>query len=209
MLAGPDMRWRLLLHSRSRWVSFSFRTSFVIFTFLLVSSFFSLPHSKLLVYIQCTWARRLHGSHRAKLMEATLRSNVAVINWLEGFKYPTIFSLWWITCHFIDLHFSLLCVRFYSCFRCFCYSEKGDKIFGWEWWKDADNMTCKCSRQRYRAERSGRLDVTLHCLPNGNFEALQCDMGICWCADEQSGFIQPGTVAVPDNLWTFLPCCKF
>lgn len=99
--------------------------------------------------------------------------------------------------------------QFIICLRCFCYAASGEKIFGWEWWKDADNMTCKCSRQRYTAERSGRLDVTLHCLPNGNFEALQCDMGICWCADEQSGFIQPDTVAVPDNLWTFLPCCKF
>lgn len=69
-------------------------------------------------------------------------------------------------------------------------------------------MTCKCSRQRYRAERVGRLDVTLHCLPNGNFEALQCDMGICWCADEQNGFVKPDTFAVPESLWTFLPCCK-
>lgn len=93
--------------------------------------------------------------------------------------------------------------------RCFCYAETGEKIFGWDWFRDADKMSCKCSRQRYRAERAGRLDVTLHCLPNGNFEALQCDMGICWCADEQNGFVKPDTFAVPESLWTFLPCCKF
>jgi hypothetical protein len=69
-------------------------------------------------------------------------------------------------------------------------------------------MTCACSRQRFKAEASGRLDVTLHCLPNGNFEPLQCDMGICWCADEYDGHILKGTVAVPESLWTYLPCCK-
>jgi hypothetical protein len=93
--------------------------------------------------------------------------------------------------------------------RCFCYAETGEKIFGWDWWANADNMTCACSRQRHKAELSGRLDVTLHCLPNGNFERLQCDMGICWCADELYGEIEKDTVAVPESLWTYLPCCEF
>lgn len=69
-------------------------------------------------------------------------------------------------------------------------------------------MTCACSRQRFKAEASGRRDVTLHCMPNGNFERLQCDMGICWCATEQQGHIEMGTVAVPESLWTYLPCCE-
>ncbi|KAG5681650.1 hypothetical protein PVAND_011065 [Polypedilum vanderplanki] len=90
--------------------------------------------------------------------------------------------------------------------RCFCYAETGEKLFGWDWWRNAINMTCACSRQRFRAETTGRLDVTLHCLPNGNFERLQCDMGICWCADEQFGHIEKGTIAVPESLWTYLPC---
>lgn len=93
-------------------------------------------------------------------------------------------------------------------FRCFCFAETGERIFGWEWWRDADDMTCACSRQRFKAEASGRLDVTLHCLPNGNFESLQCDMGICWCAEELTGQILPKTFAVPESLWTYLPCCK-
>lgn len=26
--------------------------------------------------------------------------------------------------------------------RCFCYSEDGRRIFGWDWYKDASKMTC-------------------------------------------------------------------
>lgn len=26
--------------------------------------------------------------------------------------------------------------------RCFCYSKTGQRIFGWSWWKDADDMNC-------------------------------------------------------------------
>lgn len=69
-------------------------------------------------------------------------------------------------------------------------------------------MSCACSRQRFYAEMNGRIDVTLHCQDNGNFERLQCDSGVCWCADEMTGFIEQDTFAVPESLWTFLPCCK-
>lgn len=69
-------------------------------------------------------------------------------------------------------------------------------------------MTCTCSRQRHKTENSGRLNVALHCLSNGSFEKLQCDFNICWCADENDGHILMGTVAVPQSLWRFLPCCK-
>lgn len=93
-------------------------------------------------------------------------------------------------------------------FRCFCFGEAGERIYGWNWWRVADEMTCACSRQRHKAEAAGRLDVTLHCLPSGNFEPLQCDMGICWCADESDGQIMEKTFAVPESLWTYLPCCK-
>lgn len=95
-----------------------------------------------------------------------------------------------------------------STFSCFCFTETGERTYGWDWWRNADDMSCACSRQRHRAEVKGRLDVTLRCLPNGNFEELQCDMGICWCADEIDGHILKGTFAVPETLWTYLPCCK-
>lgn len=110
-----------------------------------------------------------------------------------------------------------VCLQFDDCatlampftFRCLCFAETGERIFGWEWWRNSDDVTCACSRQRHMAELSGRLDVTLHCLPNGNFEQLQCDSGICWCADELDGHIMEKTFAVPEALWTYLPCCGF
>lgn len=64
-----------------------------------------------------------------------------------------------------------------------------------------------CSLQRAKAEAAGRLDVTLRCSLNGNFEDLQCDSGVCWCAEKETGFILNDTIAVPDSLWTYLPCC--
>lgn len=66
----------------------------------------------------------------------------------------------------------------------------------------------ECSRRRAAAENKGRTASTLHCLPNGNFEELQCDNGICWCADERTGHVTNGSRAVPEHLWTALPCCK-
>lgn len=70
-------------------------------------------------------------------------------------------------------------------------------------------MSCACSRQRHKAELKGNLDVTLRCLPNGNYEELQCTNGICWCADEIDGHILKKTFAVPEALWTYLPCCRY
>lgn len=64
-----------------------------------------------------------------------------------------------------------------------------------------------CSRHRYKLESEGKVS-TLHCTRNGNYESLQCDSGICWCADEKTGGIVDGTRAVPQNMWTHLPCCK-
>ncbi|ETN64940.1 hypothetical protein AND_003307 [Anopheles darlingi] len=90
--------------------------------------------------------------------------------------------------------------------RCFCYSARGERIFGWEWRNRADNMTCACSRRRADLEAEGRFDVTLHCTPNGNYEELQCDGGLCWCVNPRSGIQQPGTRAVPQSYWTLLPC---
>ncbi|GAB0090429.1 Thyroglobulin type-1 domain-containing protein [Sergentomyia squamirostris] len=90
--------------------------------------------------------------------------------------------------------------------RCFCYSEDGDRIFGWEWWRNSEEMTCACSRKRHQMEQEGRNDVTLHCQQNGNYEELQCDSGTCWCADPATGFIEKDTIAVPEHLWTLLPC---
>uniref|UniRef100_A0A8W7P4E7 Thyroglobulin type-1 domain-containing protein n=1 Tax=Anopheles coluzzii TaxID=1518534 RepID=A0A8W7P4E7_ANOCL len=90
--------------------------------------------------------------------------------------------------------------------RCFCYSAEGKRIFGWSWRNRAERMTCACSRRRADLEAEGRFDVTLHCTPDGNYEQLQCDQGVCWCADSETGTQTAGTRAVPEELWSLLPC---
>lgn len=97
--------------------------------------------------------------------------------------------------------------------RCFCYSKTGQRIFGWDWWRNVpqpdDDMTCRCSRRRHELETvDGHLNVTLHCRANGDFEPLQCDSGVCWCAREKTGEILTDTFAVPEELWKLLPCCE-
>lgn len=117
--------------------------------------------------------------------------------------------------------------------RCFCYSEDGKRIFGWDWYRNTERMTCgkdtpatvyteiqslrsachsflpACSRRRDKLEKEGRFDVTLHCTQNGNYEELQCDSGLCWCADELTGSVQLGTTVVHESLWELLPCCEY
>lgn len=92
--------------------------------------------------------------------------------------------------------------------RCFCFSETGQRVHGWDWWRDADDMTCACSRRRSQLEEAGRNDVSFHCAANGDYEEMQCDSGICWCAEPGTGRIQAGTIAVPEPLWDMLPCCE-
>lgn len=91
--------------------------------------------------------------------------------------------------------------------RCYCFNEKGKQIFGWDWRQNAENMTCSCSKRRFELEQQG-IYTTFHCQQNGNYENLQCDLGVCFCVDPMTGILQPGTVVVPENLWTMLPCCK-
>lgn len=70
-------------------------------------------------------------------------------------------------------------------------------------------MSCACSRRRAKLEAAGRIDVTFHCAANGDYEEMQCDSGICWCAEPTTGTIQAGTIAVPQPLWDMLPCCEY
>lgn len=70
-------------------------------------------------------------------------------------------------------------------------------------------MTCSCSRLKYKLNFEGHYDNTLHCDQKGNFEPLQCNNGICWCANTKTGQLIKGTRAVPSTMWKLLPCCKF
>ncbi|XP_033607915.1 uncharacterized protein LOC111865888 isoform X1 [Cryptotermes secundus] len=88
--------------------------------------------------------------------------------------------------------------------RCFCFDKKGNRIFGEQLWANAENMTCACSRQVQELQDQGRKDVTLHCNEQGNYEELQCDDGLCWCAEEKTG--KPISQILPENMMIMLPC---
>jgi len=88
--------------------------------------------------------------------------------------------------------------------RCFCFDKKGNRIFGEQLWAEAENMTCACSRRVQELQDQGRKDVTLHCNEQGNYEELQCDNGVCWCAEEKTG--TPISRILPENMMTMLPC---
>uniref|UniRef100_A0A336MXI8 CSON006425 protein n=1 Tax=Culicoides sonorensis TaxID=179676 RepID=A0A336MXI8_CULSO len=90
--------------------------------------------------------------------------------------------------------------------RCFCSTDEGVKIFGWDWWRNADEMTCACSRWRHKLEEDGYSGAFLHCEQNGNYEELQCTTKFCWCADPKTGALKTGTRIVPKALWKHLPC---
>ncbi|KAJ8713368.1 hypothetical protein PYW07_013738 [Mythimna separata] len=87
--------------------------------------------------------------------------------------------------------------------RCFCSDEKGRRIFGQMWRDQAEDMTCACSRRRAELEAEDRV-VTLHCTANGDYEPLQCDDGMCWCAQPRTG--QPTVGPIPEEDITLLPC---
>nr|CAD7459120.1 unnamed protein product [Timema tahoe] len=60
------------------------------------------------------------------------------------------------------------------------------------------------SRHISELQALGRKNVTLHCDSEGNYESLQCDSSLCWCANSQTG--EPYTRLVPEKLIKILPC---
>ncbi|XP_072947642.1 thyroglobulin-like [Epargyreus clarus] len=90
--------------------------------------------------------------------------------------------------------------------RCFCSDENGRRIFGQMWRSEATEMTCACSRRRHEMEAAGNTLVTLHCATNGNYEPLQCNNGMCWCAQPRTG--QPTIAPVPEEDMNLLPCYR-
>lgn len=88
--------------------------------------------------------------------------------------------------------------------RCFCADENGNRIFGQMWRREAAEMTCACSRRRADMEASGDRVVTLHCTTSGDYEPLQCDNGMCWCAQPKTG--QPTVIPVREEDMNRLPC---
>ncbi|XP_050672125.1 uncharacterized protein LOC126970321 isoform X2 [Leptidea sinapis] len=87
--------------------------------------------------------------------------------------------------------------------RCFCTDMEGNRIFGQMWRREASEMSCACSRARHELEVEGHV-VTLHCTPNGDYEPLQCNEGMCWCVEPSTG--QPTVIPMPQADMNRLPC---
>ena len=64
-----------------------------------------------------------------------------------------------------------------------------------------------CSRKVHQLKAAGRSDVTLHCLPNGNYDPLQCDQEVCFCVNSTTA--EPYGATVSRDMWKGLPCCKY
>ncbi|CAH1179572.1 unnamed protein product [Phaedon cochleariae] len=88
--------------------------------------------------------------------------------------------------------------------KCYCYDPKGEKLFGQALYPNAADMTCSCSRRRAELLDSGRPFVSFHCDSKGNFEKMQCDSGLCWCADPKTGELV--SAVVPERVMPKLPC---
>lgn len=69
---------------------------------------------------------------------------------------------------------------------CYCIDKEGKRIFG-EGLPDAvlagETMDCQCSRDYEVAKQLRALDTAafFHCLPNGNYDKLQCIAQACFC----------------------------
>lgn len=85
-----------------------------------------------------------------------------------------------------------------------CSKKMNHKIIMFDLIFDVDNLAC--SRRRMQLTKSGKV-TTLHCNEMGDFERLQCDEAICWCADPRTGQPEDKSRAVPEHLMTLLPCC--
>ena len=151
-------------------------------------------------------------------MDPTRRCNVKTHRLIQG-----IFRKSWSSTLLHKLH--ALC---FAKYRCFCYSKTGTRIFGFDWKDKSDKMKCRtfrtimpinsvvirvfssavCSRLVDDLKKNpDNMDMTYHCSPNGNFEPLQCNRGLCYCANVYSG--QPISYSVAEQWWTTLPCCNW
>lgn len=88
--------------------------------------------------------------------------------------------------------------------RCLCFDSIGNRLFGEARHSQAADMTCACSRRKAELLAAGRDYVSFHCNSMGNYEELQCDSGLCWCAEEKTG--EPISPLVPEKAMVKLPC---
>ncbi|XP_063585643.1 uncharacterized protein LOC134763037 isoform X2 [Penaeus indicus] len=86
---------------------------------------------------------------------------------------------------------------------CYCVNTEGERLFGEAPVTEKDTIDCACASYWQDTESRG-LNMGLRCLPNGNFDTLQCADKMCYCFDPQTGTISFGPF--PDFMMEDLAC---
>ncbi|XP_063871066.1 uncharacterized protein LOC135106224 [Scylla paramamosain] len=91
--------------------------------------------------------------------------------------------------------------------RYVCVDPAGNTVFGriFPWQEElVTDMNCKCARRVWERQQAGESSITLHCIENGNYDALQCEEGWCYCVHPASG--NPYGTMIPEKAMHLLPC---
>ncbi|KFM71752.1 Nidogen-2, partial [Stegodyphus mimosarum] len=84
---------------------------------------------------------------------------------------------------------------------CYCVDKYGERIFGTDIYKMKDSMNCNCSRDFEEFPRDIPNGDFLRCLPNGDYDPLQCTEDFCYCINENTnvvGYIVPANTSIKD-----------
>ncbi|CAL1288868.1 unnamed protein product [Larinioides sclopetarius] len=92
----------------------------------------------------------------------------------------------WPECDEFGYYKSMVCL---PDILCYCVDKNGKRIFGTEIDSKVDKkhleMYCKCSREYEEFPRSVQNGDFLRCLPNGDYDRLQCTEEWCYCMESE------------------------
>ncbi|XP_042228042.1 uncharacterized protein LOC121870326 [Homarus americanus] len=86
---------------------------------------------------------------------------------------------------------------------CYCTNSDGMRLFGEGPITDQEKINCECSAYWDETKKKG-LNFGLRCLPNGNFDSLQCFDDICFCYDAVNMTVLVGPL--PFSMLLNMPC---
>nr|XP_053629467.1 saxiphilin-like [Cherax quadricarinatus] len=86
---------------------------------------------------------------------------------------------------------------------CYCVNENGERLFGEGSVSDQDMINCECSVYWENTISKG-LELGMRCLPNGNFDPLQCFDNHCFCYDLSTSSVQSGPFSI--DMLIFMSC---
>ncbi|KAK8402363.1 hypothetical protein O3P69_000644 [Scylla paramamosain] len=86
---------------------------------------------------------------------------------------------------------------------CYCVTSEGKRVFGETLFTNEDVINCKCSLYWQDTLKKG-LNLGMRCLPNGNFDSLQCIDTYCFCYNDTTDAVTYGPVS--KSMIKFMPC---